>query len=70
MILPLKDLLEYNGNRYVLSVAAMKRANQLINNPRLIPKDNKRKVVSTALDHVLNKNINHTVPDIVHDINE
>lgn len=61
MILPLKELLEFNQNRYAVAVAAYKRANQLINNPRLIPPENKRKVVSTALCDIFDKKVNYNI---------
>ena len=53
MILPLRDMLNIKCNRYELSKAIMTRANQIINNNALLPKENKDKIVSYAVKQVL-----------------
>ena len=57
MIIPLDKLINFQGNRYELTCAAIKRAIQinLTGNEEL--KENKGKIVPTALKQILNKKV-------------
>ena len=61
MIIPLEELIDYNGNIYELTSAAMKRAIQinLAGDEEL--EKNKGKVVSTASKQVLTKKVKYQI---------
>jgi len=57
MIIPLDELIDFNGNRYELTCAAIKRAIQINLTDDEEVKKNKGKIVSTALRQVLKKKV-------------
>jgi DNA-directed RNA polymerase subunit omega len=57
MIIPLDELINYKGNRYELTCAAIKRAIQInLTNDEDLEKNNK-KIVPTALKQILLKKV-------------
>ncbi len=63
MAVPLDQIINFNGNKYEMSNAVIKRARQIteIGDEDLLVHG--YKVVSTALDHVLNHKIYYQLQD-------
>lgn len=59
MIIPLDELIDFKGNRYELTCAAIKRAIQINLTGDEELKKNKGKVVPTALKQVLLKKVKY-----------
>ena len=57
MIVPLDELIDFNGNRYELTCAAIKRAIQINLTGDEELKKNKGKIVPTALRQILTKKV-------------
>ena len=57
MIIPLDELINYKGNRYELTCAAIKRAIQINLTGDEDLKKNKGKIVPTALKQILTKKV-------------
>lgn len=60
MIIPLDKLLDYEKNRYHLSLACMFRAVQLMNSPQLLPKKSVNKIAQHSIKHLINEKVNFT----------
>ena len=63
MIIPLDLLIENQGNMYELTLAAIKRAVQINIAGDGELKENKGKVVSTALKQILTKKVEYQLDD-------
>jgi DNA-directed RNA polymerase subunit omega len=63
MIIPLDLLIENQGNMYKLTLAAIKRAVQINIAGDEELKENKGKVVSTALKQILTKKVEYQLDD-------
>lgn len=61
MIFPLKNLVEYEGNSYEVTVAASRRAYQLAKVQDKILEENDGKVVSVAADQLFSKEIQYRI---------
>lgn len=61
MIFPLKNLVEYEGNSYEVTVAASRRAYQLAKVQDKILEENDGKVVSVAADQLYSKEIQYRI---------
>ncbi|MEM5947854.1 DNA-directed RNA polymerase subunit omega [Spirochaetia bacterium 38H-sp] len=57
MIIPLSELIDYKGNAYELSVAAIKRASQLASLKGKEVEEVGSKIVSLSLKQVLTKEV-------------
>jgi len=63
MIIPLDELIDFKGNRYELTCAAIKRAIQINLTGDEELKKNKGKVVPTALKQVLTKKVKYKLEE-------
>jgi DNA-directed RNA polymerase subunit omega len=63
MIVPLDELIDFNGNRYELTCAAIKRAIQINLTGDEELKKNKGKIVPTALRQVLTKKVQYKMEE-------
>jgi DNA-directed RNA polymerase subunit omega len=63
MIIPLDDLIDFKGNRYELTCAAIKRAIQINLTDDEELKKNKGKIVPTALRQVLKKKVLYKIEE-------
>ena len=63
MIVPLDELIDFNGNRYELTCAAIKRAIQINLTGDDELKKNKGKIVPTALKQVLTKKVQYKMEE-------
>jgi DNA-directed RNA polymerase subunit omega len=63
MIVPLDELIDFNGNRYELTCAAIKRAIQINLTGDDELKKNKGKIVPTALRQVLTKKVQYKMEE-------
>ncbi|GEM_PF-4390836 len=63
MILPLHKMLATEENRYILALAAMKRANQITNNPGLVDEESRKKPVSAGIAQTLNKAFKYSIDE-------
>ncbi len=63
MIIPLDDLIDFKGNRYELTCAAIKRAIQINLTDDEELKKNKGKIVPTALKQVLKKKVLYKIEE-------
>jgi len=61
-MLPVYDIINYEGNRYILAKAAMKRARQINFAGDDELEDFNGKIVSLAIKQVFNKEINYCFP--------
>ena len=59
MIIPLRDLIDYNDNVYSLTCAIIKRAAQITITGDDDLDDNEGKIVSTAINQVLTKKVEY-----------
>jgi DNA-directed RNA polymerase subunit omega len=63
MILPLDELINFKGNRYELTCAAIKRAIQINLTGDEDLKKNRGKIVPTALKQVLTQKVKYRIED-------
>ena len=63
MIVPLDELIDFTGNRYELTCAAIKRAIQINLTGDDELKKNKGKIVPTALKQVLTKKVQYKMEE-------
>jgi DNA-directed RNA polymerase subunit omega len=59
MIIPIRELIDYNGNVYTLTCAIVKRAVQITVTGDDDLDTNEGKVVSTAINQVLTKKVDY-----------
>ena len=63
MIVPLDELIDFKGNRYELTCAAIKRAIQVNLTEDEEVKKNKGKIVPTALKQILTKKVQYKIEE-------
>lgn len=63
LIVPLDELIDFKGNRYELTCAAIKRAIQVNLTEDEEVKKNKGKIVPTALKQILTKKVQYKIEE-------
>lgn len=63
MIIPIDELVQFKGNRYELTCAAIKRAIQMNLTGNEDLKKNKNKIVPTALQQVLEGKVKYKIEE-------